>query len=1038
MKQFIYSVFLLFLIQPIFAQNDWENPEVFQINRAPAHATLYPYSSVERALQGNIQEEDYMQVLDGMWKFQYSESASKRSTTFFKSDFDASSWGEIPVPGNWELYGHGVPNYSNMEYPFEKNPPFINDQQNGVGSYITNFSVPDSWQDREVYIQLGAVKSGFYIWVNGKEVGYSQDSKLPAEFNISPYIKAGKNTLAVQVFKFTDGSYLEDQDFWRLSGIQRDVLLFARPKVHIRDFFAKGTLDATYSTGIFNLDVEVLNTSAKTKGSYILSYQLLDDLGQDVLHEDTSFKIKKNAEFIKFQAEIPKVKTWSAETPNLYQLVLSLKTASGTGLESIATKIGFRTSEIKNGQLLVNGQPILLKGVNRHEHDPYFGHVVNKESMIADIKTMKQFNINAVRTSHYPNDPLWYSLCDEYGLYVYDEANIESHGMGYQPEHTLANKPEWKAAHVARISNMVIRDKNHPSIIVWSMGNEAGTGPNFLAGYQAVKALDDSRPVHYERAEKLTDVKERHTDIRADMYASIDFVQNTWVGSDSERPFIWCEYAHAMGNSSGNFKEYWDMVRANRQVQGGFIWDWMDQGLAKYDDNGKRYWAYGGHFEPEGMHHDENFCLNGIVDPDLTPHPGLYEIKKVYQNIIFKHSQTSPETVTVYNDHFFKDLNDYVVRWELVADGVVKQNGMFTPTDVAPQSAKDFKIALMPLDDDKEYFLNLYALQNTVSSPLIPFGTQLASEQFQLHTVDLEWKSKSADAPIQLSESATGYSISGNDFTVDFLKSTGALNSYILNGYELITAPLVPDFWRAPTDNDFGNDMPNRCKVWKTAGEHLKLKTIKAKAISASEILVETLLEVPDVMGEIKLNYTISGDGAVLVDYHFNAQKKDLPEIPRIGMRVQLPKAVNNLAYYGRGPWENYNDRRTAAFVGMYQTTVADAYFAYSRPQENGHRTDVRWMSLQNHSGLGLKVQALGTPIESNVLHYSTSDLDPGTKKQLRTTADLKEGNFVELHIDHVMMGVGGDTSWGAKPHAPYLYYANKTYQYRFVLSPQK
>ncbi|MGJ5641252.1 glycoside hydrolase family 2 TIM barrel-domain containing protein [Formosa sp. S-31] len=1035
----LYCVFLLGLISHVLiAQNDWENPEIFQQNREPAHATLYPYSSLKAALSSNLENEAYLKVLNGMWKFQYATTASQRNTEFYKENYNASSWKSIPVPGNWEMYGYGVPNYTNERYPFEKKPPFIDETKNAVGSYITYFEVPEIWKNREVYIQLGAVKSGFYIWVNGEKVGYSQDSKLPSEFNISKYIKPGKNKLAVQVFKFTDGSYLEDQDFWRLSGIQRDVLLYARTKTHIRDYYVKAGLDNSYKTGLFNLDIDILNTDARAKGTYNVSYQILDQAGKKLKAETRSLKIKKGEQTVSFQAELADVKSWSAETPNLYQLVLQLESQSGELQEVIRSKIGFRTSEIKNGQLLVNGKPILLKGVNRHEHDPYFGHVVNRETMIADIKTMKAFNINAVRTSHYPNDPLWYELCDEYGLYVYDEANIESHGMGYDPEHTLANKPEWKAAHVERIVNMVKRDKNHPSIIVWSMGNEAGTGPNFLAGYKAVKALDKTRPVHYERAEKLTDVKEKHTDIRGDMYAPISFVKDKWLGTDADRPFIWCEYSHAMGNSNGNFKEYWDLVHENRQVQGGFIWDWMDQGLAKYDEQGNRYWAYGGHFEPEGMHHDDNFCLNGVVDPDLKPHPGLFEVKKVYQNIQFKSFDLSSGQVLIKNDNFFKTLDDNVIRWELLENGKVCAQGLFNPTGVQAQSEKSFPIKLSELEDDKEYFLNLYALQNSTDNGLLPFGTQIASEQFKLNNLVLAKSKEAVTSPLELQEDSDVISVSGDDFKIQFSNTTGALTSYMLNGLELIKAPMIPDFWRAPTDNDFGNNMPKRCQVWKDAGKNAKLKSMSAKSVSATEILVETSMELPEVSGEINLNYNISGNGKIVVHYRLKADKTDLPEIPRIGMTLQLPKSVDNLTYYGRGPWENYSDRNTAAFVGVYQSKVAEQYFAYNRPQENGHKTGTRWLNLKNHSGLGMKIEALNTALEFNALHYKTSDFDPGTSKDLRTTADLKEGDFVELHIDHVMMGVGGDNSWGAKPHDPYMFYADKVYEYSFVISPLK
>ncbi|WP_461629193.1 beta-galactosidase, LacZ type [Labilibaculum euxinus] len=1037
MKHFIAIIWLVLLCQSSFSQNDWENPHVFQKNREKAHATFSPYSSIGKALAADPSKEETIQCLNGKWKFQYSKSAGKRNLEFYQEDFNDSDWDEISVPGNWEMYNYGFANYTNAAYPFEQNPPFITDSINATGSYICYFTPSSNWKNRETYIQFGSVKSGFYIWINGKKVGYSQGSKLPAEFNITPYLKDGKNKLAVQVFKFTDGSYLEDQDFWRLTGIQRDVNLYYRPKTHINDFYAKALLDENYQNGVFSLDAEIENHSRKNTGVYHFKYTILDREGNEILTDQSEFSMKNQTKKISFTGEIPNVKKWSAEEPNLYTLLLTLRNKENAVVEATSIKIGFRTSEIKGGQLLVNGTPILLKGVNRHEHNPYFGHVVNRKNMLDDIRTMKKFNINAVRTCHYPNDPLWYELCDEYGIYLYDEANIESHGMGYEPKNTLANNPEWKSAHVERTSNMVERDKNHPSVIVWSMGNEAGTGPNFLACYKKINEIDGNRPVHYERAEKMTDVKERHTDIIGDMYRPIESVEKRWIGTDPERPFIWCEYSHAMGNSNGNFKEYWDLVRKNRQMQGGFIWDWMDQGIAKYTENGERFWAYGGHFEPKWVYNDGNFCLNGVVDPDLTPHPALYEVKKVYQNINFKAVNLSEGLIKVSNDYFFKNLNDYQICWELLTNGIVQKSGKFIPSGVAPQSEKEFKLDLGDFNQSEgtEYFINLFALQ-AKEAELIPFGHVVASEQFAIS----EFKAPedhliSADL-ISIQENADQLNLTGKDFTASFSKKSGAVTSYKLNGYELIEDQLVPDFWRAPTDNDFGNKMPERCEIWKQAMNDANLQEFTSKQISKSEVSVHAKLQLPSIKGAIELTYTIYGDGKINVNYSFEAKQQKLPEIPRIGLQFKLPKEFNNLAYYGRGPQENYIDRNTASFIGLYQSNVADQYFPYNRPQENGHKTDVRWLSLTNQSGLGVKIIAGSEPIEFNALHYTTSDFDPGTEKLGRTTADVKEHKFVEVHIDHKMMGLGGDNSWGAKPHNPYLYYADKVYHYSFTIVP--
>ncbi len=1038
MKPFILFIIALSFFQISFSQNDWENPEIFQQNREKARASFFSYSTLEKAKGDKPENEVYIKCLNGKWKFNFTDHSDQGIPNFQNIGFDDSKWDEIPVPGNWEMYGYGYPHYTNVVYPFKSNPPFIQDSQNSVGSYITYFEVDGNWLNREVYIQLGSVKSGYYLWINGKKVGYNQDSKLPAEFNITPYLKEGTNKLAVKVFKFTDGSYLEDQDFWRLSGIQRDVYLYARPKIHISDFFAKALLDANYENGEFSLETDIKNTTKKAS-NLKLQYQILDADGNNVLSKETSLKSNPSSiHTVSFTGEIPKVNTWSAENPYLYTLLLNLEDNKGKTIEATSIKLGFRTSEIKGGQLLVNGKPILLKGVNRHEHNQNYGHVVNEENMLADIKMMKLNNINAVRTSHYPNDPLWYKLCDQYGLYIYDEANVESHGIGYNPKNTLANKPEWKAAHVERILNMVERDKNHPSIIVWSMGNEAGTGPNFLEAYKAIHARDKNRPVHYERAEKETDITEHHTDIISNMYAPIDWVANRWVGTDAERPFIWCEYSHAMGNSSGNFKEYWDLVRNNRQIQGGFIWDWMDQGLVKYNEEGTKFWAYGGYFEPEGVYNDGNFCFNGLVNPDLTPHPGLFEVKKVYQNIHFKNLNISEGTITIMNEHFFNDLNNYLIHWDLIENGKVVQTGRFEPTGLSPQTEKEFSLGLKDFKakNGREYFLNIYAVQGK-DTYMIPFGHMVASEQFALSTFEKMFVKPTTSSKMMLKDTNEAILITGENFTANVSKKTGAITSYKLNNYELMNDPLVPTFWRAPTDNDFGNKMPQRAEVWKEVMKNATVESVTSKTVSPSELSVNTTLKLPTVEGEIEINYSIYSDGTITVNYKFEAKKTDLSEIPRIGMVFRMPKEFNNLQYYGRGPWENYIDRNTGAFVGLYQSKVAEQYVAYGRPQENGHKTDTRWLRLTNQSGLGFNIQANEQPFEFNALHHSTEDFDSGKKKLLKSPADIKERDFVEVHLDHKMMGVGGDDSWGSRPHKPYMYYSDKVYNYSFTITPE-
>jgi beta-galactosidase len=1034
----LFILIVVLNLGPIYGQNDWENPQLFQINREKAHATFMTFSSISKAMDNRIENNEFARKLNGQWKFNYVGRISERPLDFYQTDFDVSKWEEIPVPGNWELYGYGFPNYTNVKYPFKMNQPYISDEYSPVGSYVTDFNIPTSWDGREIYIEFGAVNSSFYLWINGKMVGYSEDSKLPSEFNLTPYVHQGNNKLAVQVFQFSDGSYLEDQDFWRISGIQRDVVLSARPKVHIRDFFVKALLDENYQNGNLNLEVEVMNSSRLLIKGFKCCYQLCNSDGDTIVSEEIAFDIKKaRLDNIVFNALIANVKKWSAEEPNLYSLIISLKDQNNQLIEATCVSVGFRTTEIKGGQLLVNGQPILLKGVNRHEHDARYGHVISEESMIKDIMLMKQFNINAVRTAHYPNDPRWYALCDKYGIYLYDEANIESHGYHYAPERTLANKPEWLSAHVERVSNMVIRDKNHPSIIVWSMGNEAGTGPNFLAAYKAAHQIDGTRPVHYERAERLTEVKERHTDIIGYMYWPIDKLKNEWVGSDPDRPFIWAEYSHAMGNSNGNFQEYWDLIESERQIQGGFIWDWADQGLVKTDEKGNEFYAYGGHFEPEGVHHDGNFCMNGLVDSERIPHPGLFEVKKTYQNIGFKDAGIIEGLVAITNKNFFIGLDNYIIRWEIIENGKSIRSGLVNNLSIAPQTEKVIKLNFEDFkpNNNSEYFLNIYGL-NTLQTELIPFGHVLASEQIPLTG---KYKPQAVDSFNQhLTVQQTGHDfiVNGNDFNLTISKSSGALTSYSFNGKQLITAPLKPNFWRAPTDNDYGNKMPSRCKIWKEAIDNARLKKINMDSTMDDEIKIVANIELPTVEGSINIAYTIGSYGNVDVNYEFVANKGDLPEIPRIGMSMQLPKEFNNLSYYGRGPWENYSDRKFSSFIGRYDSKVADQFYGYARPQENGHKTDTRWIRLSNQTAMGFEVIAMETPIEFNALHYSTETLDEGEFKTLRRSIDVSEGDFVELHIDHKMMGLGGDNSWGRFPHPPYMLYAGNKYNYSFSLRP--
>ncbi|MCP4044769.1 MAG: DUF4981 domain-containing protein, partial [Gammaproteobacteria bacterium] len=711
----------------------WQDLSVYRVNAEAPRATFIAYDLAEKLATDDYASSPYYKLLSGDWKFNWSANPSVVPEGFFEPNFDVSKWDDIPVPGNWQMYGYDYPIYTNIEYPFPRNPPFVPQDDNPTGAYRTTFTVPADWDGQQVFLHFGGVNSGFYVWINGQEVGYSEGSKTAAEFNITDYLNAGDNVLAAKVIRFTDGSYLEDQDFWRVSGIERDVYLHTAPNAHVKDFFAKTTLKNNYADGQLELTIDITNKD-KLARNIMVKTRLDDADGKVVAQSQQSVEVVAGGNTtIAESITVEDVAAWSAEEPNLYHLSISTEFDDNTPTQHMGEHIGFRSVELNDGQFWVNGKPILFKGVNRHEHDERTAHVVSREAMLADIKLLKENNINAVRTSHYPNDPYFYHLTDKYGIYVIDEANIESHGFHYAPEDTPANKPEFEGMHLDRLERMVERDKNHPSIIFWSMGNEAGDGINYIKGYDWIKQRDDSRLVKYERAEQqsiYTKDTHPHTDAITWMYHHVDQVKKNYLGQYPVRPFFWAEYSHAMGNSNGNFKEYWDMVRAEHQMQGGFIWDWMDQGLVKKDENGDEFWAYGGDFEPEGMHNDGNFCLNGLINPDRTPHPGLFEVKKVYQNLHF--SEVGQSEYELYNEYFFVDSSGMDISWRLIENGVAVKTGEIDIV-VKPQGKEKISLEgeLPELNPENEYFINLYATAKG-RDPLVDKGHLLASEQIVL------------------------------------------------------------------------------------------------------------------------------------------------------------------------------------------------------------------------------------------------------------------------------------------------------------------
>jgi len=1028
---------------------DWENQELTGLNNEKPHTTLISYPDEASALEDIKENSPNYLCLDGIWKFHLSKTPEERPYWFFKDDYDVRDWDNLAVPSNWQLKGYDDPPiYSNIPYPFPANPPRIPHEMNPVGSYKRTFKIPGEWKGKEIFLHFGAVSSFFYVWVNEQFVGFGKDSKTPVEFNVTPYIKTGKNILAVEVYRWSDGSYLEDQDFWRLSGIQRSVYLHARPEVYINDFFSVAGLDSTYLTGKLNLDIVLAGKVANN-----LIYDVIATLfdGEQKIYEETGkATLPEGKALVTFNKDLPEIKKWSAETPNLYLLVISLKNGNGKLLECVSSKIGFRTVEIKNSQLLINGVPVYLKGVDLHEHHDVTGHVIDEATILKDIKTMKSFNINAVRTSHYPQQELWYSMCDKYGLYLIDEADIESHGIGYNKDRTLADKPEWYNAHIDRITRMVERDKNHPSVIIWSMGNEAGDGNNFLNAYRWIKDRDKTRPVQYERAEKSTNAPERHTDIWCPMYARIEYLENYAKDEKNDRPLIMCEYAHAMGNSVGNLQDYWDVIEKYPKLQGGFIWDWVDQGLLKTNERGEKFWAYGGDFGPEGIRSDGNFCINGLVWPDRTPHPSLYEVKKVYQYIGFEPADLSRGLIKIKNKYDFTDLSNFNFDWEIVADGSVIQSGSFRIPTLPPH--KEIIVSLpvtkLQLTEGTEYFLNLRASKSSAWG-IIPEGHIYAAEQIALPEKSEPAQGIPRDLLSVLQTETTGskLEIKGNNFKIVFDLAGGIMESLVFKGKEYLLKGPQPDFWRPPTDNDYGYGMDRRFGVWKKAGEGAVVKKADISQPEMDKVVVIFRYDItaPDStkIADYTSVYNIYSTGDIIIKNSLMKANKNIPELPRMGMQMQLPVSFSNLKWLGRGPHENYSDRKTSAFVGLYESTVADQYVPYIRPQENGYKTDTRWLTLTDETGTGILVQ--GMPLICfSALHNIHDDFEsPGKLSTYRKDAktanthasDVKPRELVNLNVDLGQMGVGGDDSWGAMIHPQYRLLENK-YEYSFRIKP--
>lgn len=1198
---------------------DWENPQITSINKEAPTAVRFIYADEASARQGEPAGSPYFLSLNGQWKFHWVPKPSDRPTDFFRSDFDDRGWKTIPVPANMETQGYGVPIYTNVPYPFPAKPPFVPADDNPVGSYRTRFILPEAWKGRQVFLRFEGVASAYYVWVNGQKVGMGKDSRTTADFNITPHVKDGENSLAVEVYRWSDGSYLEDQDFWKISGIFRDVSLFAAPNTHIRDFQVSTDLDDQYRDAELRVRAWVRNWGGESS-SVTLALSLENAAGKAVfapLSQSVTVEAGKETA-LDFTAKVEDPAKWSAEHPVLYRLLLTLQDGNGKVTEVIPCNVGFRTVRIKDGELLVNGRAVLLKGTNRHEHEPDRGQAITVDSMIKDILLMKQHNLNAVRTCHYPNQPIWYDLCDRYGIYLIDEANIESHGMGYGPA-SLAKKPEWLAAHMDRTIRMVERDKNHPSVIIWSLGNEAGFGPNFQATSKWIKERDPSRPVHYERAEL-----DPATDIVCPMYARPHQLAE-YASKPQTRPYILCEYAHAMGNSSGNMWKYWELIYSKKHLQGAFVWDWVDQGLRKplppryvikdhgpngmeglfhgeladgemtrgyalfppdprfdvtgpltvevcvkplkpsyaapyvakgdsqygikqagqkveffvrsrasgeritaaaslpkewygqwhrltgvfdgrevrvYIDGKKGeakafdgkiatnrfplgigidpehptrfsnalihdvriygrtlnekeisnpdkqekealvlhadirdskpagswtgpgaergfFWAYGGCFGPPGTPSDDNFCCNGLVSPDRAPHPGLYQVKKCYQYVHAKPVDPAQGTIEIKNWHDFTHLEDLLICvWRIMADDRVIQEGRLDDLKLAPRESKVIQVPFKAISPEPgvEYFLDL-SFRLKQDTPWAKQGFEQAWEQFKLPIeVPAKVRATAEMPPVRLERKGDQTTITAGETVWTLDMTSGLLTSWQYKGTELIGAPLRPHFWRAPIDNDRGNDMPRRLGIWRHAGREWKLKDAGVREVSAQEVEVSVAADLPAVESTYQMTYRFFGSGDVVVEGRFAPGPKNLPELPRFGMQMASAPAagLDTVSWFGRGPHETYCDRDDAR-VGLYSGKVDDQFFAdYSEPGESGNKVDVRWMALTGGKGVGLL--AVGMPrLSVNALPYKTEDLE-GMKHPYQ----IPHQDFVTINLDLKQMGVGGDDSWGALPHEEY------------------
>ena len=1012
------------------SESRWQNVNINQQNREPRRANFFAFENLEKAQSFDKKKSANYLSMEGMWKFNFVKDHNKRPANFFALKYDDSQWKDFPVPGLFELNGYGDATYKNIGYAwatqFDPNPPYISELNNYTGSYRRTFELPKNWKGKDVYFHVGSATSNLTLWVNGKYVGYSEDSKVAAEFNISKYLKPGKNLIAMQVMRWCDGSYFEDQDFWRLTGIAREVYLYARPKLHAADIRLNAALENNYQDGVLNYKVSLKG------GKTDVAITLCDKDGKQIAQATGAQGVIK----------VPKVNAWTAETPYLYKAYITLKNKQGAA-EVIPQKVGFRNVEIKNAQLLVNGQPVLVKGADRHEMDPDGGYVVSLERMIQDIKIMKQLNINAVRTSHYPCDPRWYDLCDEYGIYITAEANLESHGMGYE-EKSLAKFPEYIVPHIERNEGNVKPLINHPSVIVWSLGNEGGYGINFEKAYDWVKACDKTRPAQYERGGY-----DSKTDIYCPMYIGYEESEN-YCKSNGTKPYIQCEYAHAMGNSEGGFKEYWDLIRKYPKYQGGYIWDFVDQGLRdKSPVTGKEIFTYGGDY---GRYpgSDYNFNCNGIIAPNRRLNPHAYEIQYILQNVWIKDFDAENGSFNVYNENFFKNIDDLSLTATLFANGVKLTTVAIPDTKgIAPQATKLVKSEALKSAIEKaeaehateEITIN-FAFASDGSQPLVDKGQVMARQQIVLNGYEFD----KVDAPantgskIEVEETNSYVKVSAERMSVTIGKKTGMIDYLDVDGEPMLKfrESMTPEFWRAPTDNDYGASLQKKMRVWKNP--QMNLKSFD-KSESKDSVVLTANFEMPEVKAELMLRYRINAAGEVTVTEKMTTDKEaKVADLFRYGMQLQMPASFSKLEYYGRGPEENYIDRHSSSFIGKYEANVKDEYYPYVRPQESGNHTDIRYFSIFNPTtGKGITFEGYA-PMECSAIPYLVEDLDAGIEKEHawgQHSGDLVEKGLVQLHIQQRQFGLGCIDSWGSSPMEKYrMHYQDRCFS--FVIKAKK